>query len=137
MVVLEDLLGDDVLLADRLDGRPLDGSHGAPLRLVSPSQYAYISAKQLCAIELHTTEPQENFHGGSALSRALMVRPLFSRHPRSRVWQEERSGALPAWLVRPVYRRLIPPLLFLSRLGARDQTRWSGARTSRRRPLRR
>ena len=38
VVTLDDLLADDVLLADRLDGRPLDGDHGAPLRLVSPSQ---------------------------------------------------------------------------------------------------
>lgn len=120
VVALEDLLAGDVLLADGLDGRPLGGDHGAPLRLVSPSQYAYVSAKHLCRIELHTSEPEESFHGGSALSRALMVRPLFSRHSRSRVWHEERNGALPARVVRPVYRALTPPLRWLNRLGARD-----------------
>ncbi|GAB2705801.1 molybdopterin-dependent oxidoreductase [Nocardia thraciensis] len=57
IVVLEDALADDVLIADRLDGRPLDGDHGAPMRLVSPSQYGYISIKHLCRIELHSSEP--------------------------------------------------------------------------------
>ena len=120
VVVLEDLLSDDVLLADRLDGRPLTGDHGAPLRLISPNQYAYVSAKHVCRIEVHQTEPRENFGAGSALSRALMLRPLFSRHPRSRVWLEERNGTLPNRVVRPVYRLLTPPLRLLNRLGARD-----------------
>ena len=39
VALLEDLLHDDVLLAEQLNGRPLDGDHGAPLRLVSPGQY--------------------------------------------------------------------------------------------------
>ncbi len=120
VVVLEDLLADDVLLADRLDGDLIGGDHGGPLRLVSPSQYAYVSAKHLCRIELHTSAPAENFHGASAVTRALMVRPLFSRHPRSRVWSEERNGTLPAWAVRRLYRLLIPPIRFLNQLGARD-----------------
>ncbi|UUZ57938.1 molybdopterin-dependent oxidoreductase [Nocardioides sp. B-3] len=34
---LSDLMADDVLLADRLDGGPLDGDHGAPLRPGQPS----------------------------------------------------------------------------------------------------
>ena len=37
----EDLVAPDVLLATHLGGRPLDARHGAPLRLVSPSQYGY------------------------------------------------------------------------------------------------
>jgi DMSO/TMAO reductase YedYZ molybdopterin-dependent catalytic subunit len=41
VVVVVDLLADDVLLADRLSGAPRTGDHGGPLRLVSPSQYAY------------------------------------------------------------------------------------------------
>ncbi|MEA2448396.1 MAG: hypothetical protein QOG63_328, partial [Thermoleophilaceae bacterium] len=41
VVTIEDALGDDVVIADRLDGRPLDGDHGAPVRLVSPSQYGF------------------------------------------------------------------------------------------------
>jgi len=42
---LEDLLDDDVLLAYRLDGKPLAPEHGGPLRLVVPRKYAYKSAK--------------------------------------------------------------------------------------------
>jgi len=42
---LEDLLDDDVLLAYRLDGKPLDSEHGGPLRLIVPKKYAYKSAK--------------------------------------------------------------------------------------------
>ena len=54
---LEDVLAEDVLIAERLDGRPLDGDHGAPVRLVSPGQYGFISTKHLCRIEVHTAEP--------------------------------------------------------------------------------
>jgi DMSO/TMAO reductase YedYZ molybdopterin-dependent catalytic subunit len=42
---LEDLLDDDVLLAYRLDDKPLKLLHGGPLRLVVPKKYAYKSAK--------------------------------------------------------------------------------------------
>ena len=57
VVAVEDALADDVLIAERLDGRPLDADHGAPARLVSPRQYGYISTKHLCRIELHSGEP--------------------------------------------------------------------------------
>ncbi|MCX9075144.1 MAG: sulfite oxidase-like oxidoreductase [Candidatus Methanoperedens sp.] len=42
---LADLLEPDVLFAYRLDDRPLEPSHGGPLRLVVPRKYAYKSAK--------------------------------------------------------------------------------------------
>lgn len=93
---LVDLLADDVLLADRLDGRPLDGDHGAPLRLVSPAQYGYANIKHVCAIDVLTD-------ASPAGSPALLDRVLQS-HPRARVWEEERHGSLPSWLIRPVYR---------------------------------
>jgi DMSO/TMAO reductase YedYZ molybdopterin-dependent catalytic subunit len=119
VVGLADVLSDDVLLADELDGEPLDGDHGAPLRFVSPNQYGYVSVKHLCAIELHVEEPKENFGAATALGRRFMVRPLFARHPRSRVWHEERNALLPAWLIRPVYRAITPPI---ARLSARGRT---------------
>ena len=53
IVTLEDSLADEVLIADRLDGRPLTPEHGAPVRLVSPDQYGFVSTKHLCRIELH------------------------------------------------------------------------------------
>ena len=54
---LEDLLDDDVLLAYRLDGKPLEPEHGRPLRLVVPKKYAYKSGKWLR--KLRFTEKQE------------------------------------------------------------------------------
>jgi len=42
---LEDLLENEVLLAYRLDDKPLEPKHGGPLRLVVPKKYAYKSAK--------------------------------------------------------------------------------------------
>jgi DMSO/TMAO reductase YedYZ molybdopterin-dependent catalytic subunit len=41
---LQELSGDDVLLAYKLDGRPLEEGIGFPLRLVVPQKYGYKSA---------------------------------------------------------------------------------------------
>jgi DMSO/TMAO reductase YedYZ molybdopterin-dependent catalytic subunit len=114
IATVEDALGDDVVLARRLNGKPLDADHGAPLRLVSPSQYGFVSTKHLSRIELHTGEPNENYGYASTLARVLMLPPLFKRHPRSRVWHEERNRWLPAWSVRPIYRLVTPPIRALS-----------------------
>src|SRR5206468_22508 len=80
-------LAEDVLIAERLDGRPLDGDHGAPARLVSPNQYGFVSTKHLCRIELHTAEPSENYHPSPIIDLGLH---LLKPHPRARVWEEER-----------------------------------------------
>ena len=71
IVLLEDALRDDVILADHLNGRPLDSDHGAPVRLVSPSQYGFVSTKHLCRIETprHGAEaeiPPHSVHPGDA-----------------------------------------------------------------------
>jgi DMSO/TMAO reductase YedYZ molybdopterin-dependent catalytic subunit len=116
---LEDALREDVLLADRLDGEPLTSDHGAPVRFVSPSQYGYVSAKHLARIEVHTREPKENFSWVHPLGALIMRPPFFWRHPRGRVWHEERNRHLPAWLLRVVYAPLRPPIRFASGLGAR------------------
>jgi DMSO/TMAO reductase YedYZ molybdopterin-dependent catalytic subunit len=109
-VAIDDALADDVLIAEFLDGRPLDSDHGAPARLVSPSQYGFINTKHLCLIEVRSTPP----------SRTFGRTPLIQAHPRARVWEEERHRYLPAWLLRPVYRLLIPPFMFLSARGSRE-----------------
>ncbi|HCA88076.1 MAG TPA: reductase [Streptomyces sp.] len=108
IVLFEDALADDVLIADRLDGRPLDSDHGAPVRLVSPGQYGYVSTKHLCRIEFHTSEPPDPDRWS----------PL-AAHRRARVWQEERHRHLPGRVVRPVYRALIGPIRALSARGSR------------------
>ena len=42
---LADLMREDVLLADTLDGMPLPDEHGGPVRLVVPHKYGWKSAK--------------------------------------------------------------------------------------------
>lgn len=107
---MKDAITDDVLIADRLDGRPLGADHGAPARLVSPGQYGFISTKHLSLIELRSTPPAKTF--GNT--------PLIQAHPRARVWEEERHRYLPARPLRPVYRLIIPPLTALCARGGED-----------------
>ena len=111
VAVVEDVLAADVLIAEQLDGRPLDGDHGAPVRLVSPSQYGFVSTKHLCRIELRTTEPTD--------VNATPVDRLLAAHPRARVWQEERHRHVPGRPLRLPYRLLIPPIRWLSARGSR------------------
>jgi len=103
VVTIEDALADDVLIAENLDGSPLNGDHGAPARLVSPKQYGYINTKHLCRIEVHTREPR-------GIDESLIMR-LLSSHPRARVWKEERHRYLPAWSIRRLYRATIAFIL--------------------------
>lgn len=103
VVTLEDALADDVLLADRLNGEPLDGDHGAPIRFVSPKQYGYMNTKHLCRIEVRTAEPK-------GVIRSPILR-LLGMHPRARVWEEERHRHVPAWALRHAYRATIAFLL--------------------------
>jgi DMSO/TMAO reductase YedYZ molybdopterin-dependent catalytic subunit len=110
VAVIEDVLAEDVLIAEHLDGRPLDGDHGAPVRLVSPGQYGFMSTKHLCRIELHAGEPADV--NVSPVDRVLAA------HPRARVWQEERHRHLPGRALRLPYRALIPPIRLLSARGS-------------------
>ena len=118
IVLIEDARAEDVLIADRLNGEPLDSDHGAPVRLVSPSQYGYMSTKHLCRIELHTRRPRARYHPSRLMEAGLR---LVEPHPRSRVWEEERHRFLPGRLVRPVYHRLIGPIKALSARGSRER----------------
>jgi DMSO/TMAO reductase YedYZ molybdopterin-dependent catalytic subunit len=120
IVALEDAFAGDLLIADRLGGRPLEPEHGAPIRLVSPRQYGYKSTKHLCRIELHTTAPRQTYSHLDAFSRAMLRSPLFGAHPRARVWQEERHPYMPGWPMRPLYYWVLrPPIELLSNLGSR------------------
>jgi DMSO/TMAO reductase YedYZ molybdopterin-dependent catalytic subunit len=104
IATIEDVLADNVLIADHLNGQPLTAENGAPVRLVSPDQYGFMSTKYLIRIELHQSEPAGFYHSTRSIQRTLRaVRP----HRRARVWQEERHRYLPSWLVRPIYRLLI------------------------------
>jgi DMSO/TMAO reductase YedYZ molybdopterin-dependent catalytic subunit len=50
-ILLEDLLRDNALLAQKHNGRELTAEHGGPLRLVVPHLYAWKSAKWLRSLE--------------------------------------------------------------------------------------
>ena len=117
IVAIEDAMADDVLIAEQLNGQPLNGDHGAPARLISPNQYGFVSTKHLCGIEVHTAEPKQKYHPSPMTNLGLqLVKP----HRRARVWEEERHRYLPAWFVRPFYRHVIAVIRSLS---ARGNTR--------------
>jgi DMSO/TMAO reductase YedYZ molybdopterin-dependent catalytic subunit len=114
VALLADVLGEDVLLAQQLDGRPLDGHHGAPLRLVSPGQYGFINTKHLQRIELLTEEPATCV-GSASTEAGIGLRLLgYKRFVRARVWEQERHRFLPPRLVRELSRLLIPGIRRLS-----------------------
>ncbi len=96
---LPDLLAADVLLADTLNGEPLGIAHGAPLRIVAPAHYGYKNMKHLAAIEFWTNRRNYRFP---------FPYPGFMDHPRARVALEERAQLLPSFLIRYLYRALIP-----------------------------
>ena len=93
---LADLLKDDVMLADKLNGQKLCKAHGAPLRLVVPKHYGYKNPKHLKAIE---------FHGNNYQFKPPLL--SFMEHPRGRVVLEERGKFFPGWLLRYLYRPMI------------------------------
>ena len=97
-MILEDLMSEDVMLADRLNDEPLGLAHGAPLRLVAPAHYGYKSVKHLAAIEFWSDRKNYRFP---------FPYPGLIDHPRARVDREERVRYLPPILLRHIYRLLI------------------------------
>lgn len=91
---VDDLVADDVMLAWQLDGGALGARHGAPLRLVSPSQYGYKSVKHVESIELCHDQPASGLGA--------------KEHLRARVALEERHSRLRGRLVRWPYRLVVP-----------------------------
>jgi DMSO/TMAO reductase YedYZ molybdopterin-dependent catalytic subunit len=126
LAMIEDAMDPSVLLADRLNGEPLAPDHGAPLRLVSPLQYGYMSTKHLSRIEVHTSRPRRTLGAATAFAQLALEGPLVLRHPRARVWKEERHPWLPARLLRPLYRLAIRPGI---ELGARAKPALKGSRS--------
>jgi len=96
-LLLEDLLGANVILADALDDESLTIEHGAPLRLVAPEHYGYKNLKHLSRIEFHAEVP--------VIKRGMRA---FLDHPRARVRREERGRWIPGWILRFLYRPLVP-----------------------------
>ena len=108
VMLLEDALADEVLLADRLGGAPLDARHGAPVRLVAPAHYGFVSVKHLCRIEVLTAEPAQSTGAASGLADLFLRLLGYGRFTRARVWQEERHALLPARVLRLVGRVVGP-----------------------------
>ncbi|MEV0972563.1 molybdopterin-dependent oxidoreductase [Microtetraspora glauca] len=106
---LADALAEDVLLADRLDGVPLTGEQGAPVRLVAPAHYGYKNVRHVCAVEYRLS-----YDPGSAGPLA---------HRRGRVEREERSPVLPGWVWRRLWRSLLPRVRRRYDHDARGETR--------------
>ena len=104
----DDLLADDVLLADQLDGEPLGLDHGGAMRLVAPAHYGFKSAKHLCRI--HFCDDLKGYR-----SPALH----WHEHPRARVALEERGILLPTWFWRWIGPPAIPAVLYWYRRAAR------------------
>jgi DMSO/TMAO reductase YedYZ molybdopterin-dependent catalytic subunit len=115
-IALDDLRQPDVLLATGLDGAPLPPAHGAPLRLVSPSQYGHMNVKHVCGIR--PCRVPDGAAGGPP--QIVGGAGLIRMHPRARVWSEERHPQLPATLVRPLYRLFVSPGIALAAVGAHD-----------------
>ena len=90
---LMDLMKDNVLLADRLNNKPLSMEHGAPIRIIAPDHYGYKSLKHIKRIEFYAEEIK--------VKQGILS---FMDHPRARVAQEERaakgSGIIFRWLYR-------------------------------------
>jgi DMSO/TMAO reductase YedYZ molybdopterin-dependent catalytic subunit len=62
-LTLEQALLPDVLLAYRMDGRPLSRPHGAPARIVIPEMYGYKGVKWLARMELVADQPTGYWEG--------------------------------------------------------------------------
>jgi DMSO/TMAO reductase YedYZ molybdopterin-dependent catalytic subunit len=101
LLPLTDLLAEGVLLADRLEGRPLPVEHGAPWRLVAPAHYGYKQVKHLARLTWCAEVPAQWGSGWR-----------FMDHPRARVALEERGQGWPGWLLRRLYRPLIAPTVW-------------------------
>jgi len=95
-LLLEDLMKNNVMLADHLNGQPLTIEHGAPLRLIAPAHYGYKNLKHLNRIEFHNQRKK--------VKQGFLS---FMDHPRARVEEEERAVGGPGWLFRYLYRPLI------------------------------
>lgn len=76
-VPLSDALGDDALLAFKLNGKPLSAEQGFPARPFIPSLYLWKSAKWVNRIEL-TGSYRDGYW------------ETYGYHERANIWEEER-----------------------------------------------
>jgi len=82
---LSALTNEDVLLADRHDGEPIDDDHGGPVRLIVPRLFAWKSAKWVKRITLGV----DNIPG---------YWEKLGYHNVGDPWQKQRYRDDPAWM---------------------------------------
>ncbi|MDO8750165.1 MAG: sulfite oxidase-like oxidoreductase [Dehalococcoidia bacterium] len=76
---LDVLMEEDVLLAHRHQGEPLEAAHGGPMRLVVPSRYGWKSAKWVNGLELMAQDKPGFWE-------------QLGYHNNADPWKEERFG---------------------------------------------
>lgn len=118
---LVDVLKDDVLLADHLDGARLGVEHGAPLRLVAPAHYGYKNVKHIARIEFWRDDRHYRFP---------FPYPAFMDHPRARVALEERGRWFPGPLLRYLYRLIVPLQIAIFKAATRSYYKRRGDRAN-------
>lgn len=76
---LDAMMDDDVLLAYKYDGKPLEHAHGAPVRTLVPKRYFWKSAKFLRRLEFSAVNRKGTWEIGGY-------------HDEGDPWKEERFG---------------------------------------------
>jgi len=92
-MLLEDLMRDNVLLADQLNGQGLNLEHGAPIRIVVPDHYGYKNLKHINRLEFYAKKQK--------VKQGILS---FMDHPRARVNKEERATTGPGLFFRYLYK---------------------------------
>ena len=105
----EDLVDPSVMLATEHDGAPIGRRHGGSVRLISPLQYGYKSAKHLKRIEFAEEQPDSSFGK--------------KEHLRARVANEERHSTVANWLLRTPYRLTVVPTALAADRGLNKSAR--------------
>lgn len=106
----EDLMNNNVILADMLNDEPLDFDHGGKIRLVAPSHYGFKNAKHINSINFC-----DDLKGYK--SPALH----WHEHTRARVDFEERGSFLPSLFWRIIGPCAIPTVLYVFRRAAKKR----------------
>lgn len=90
---LEDLMQQNVLIADQLDNEKLTLEHGAPIRIIAPDHYGYKNLKHINRIEFYIEK--------KTVKQGFLS---FMDHPRARVEREERASKGPGIFFRWLYK---------------------------------
>jgi hypothetical protein len=96
VVAIDDALAEDLLIAERLDGRPLDNNRWRPGPTGQPPP---IRLRQY-----QTPLPHRAPHRRADSRLRIPAMRLPSPSPGGGVWEQERHRYLPARSVRPIYR---------------------------------